>query len=309
MRALGYSERVQALQYVGERCGLVGNTQQLDRARDGQGRDGLNDTPVEIDPHHLMGIVDFSERHRQGAAGIAHMLLAADPLSAMQMAQGGIADLGGEDVRRQGLGSADDDPPLGVGRGLSAHQVAMTESDDGLTAGAAMQRSFERTPIQLPDPLRVGIAIGLHPRYVAGAEKGHRQTPGDDFAFSIAQGHDQPVGVDGAVGRVADGADYGDIERLQQRGGGFQPSGRVVVAGDDDDGEVWRAALGLGQEIVELLLRLGRRIGIVEDVAGDQQGIDLFAFQGVEQPVQKTTVLVTAIEIMQSLAEMPVRGM
>ncbi len=62
-------------------------------------------------------------------------------------------------------------------------------------------------------------------------------------------------------------ADDGNVECLQQWARRFQPSGRIVVAGDEDDVEMRRAGLGLLQEAVELLLRCGGGICIVEDVA------------------------------------------
>jgi hypothetical protein len=81
-----------------------------------------------------------------------------------------------------------------------------------------------------------------------------------------------------------------------------------MVAGDNADVQVRGRGLGLAQEAVELLLRRCRWIGIVVDVAGDQQRVYLFGDDGCQQPVQKALVLVGALETVQGLAQMPVRS-
>jgi hypothetical protein len=94
--------------------------------------------------------------------------------------------------------------------------------------------------------------------------------------------------------------------RFQQRPRRFQPARRVVVAGDDDDVQLRRGRPGLLQEAVQLALRGGRRVRVVEDVAGDQQGVRFLGHDRVEQPVEEALVFVGPVEIVQGLAEVPV---
>ena len=110
----------------------------------------------------------------------------------------------------------------------------------------------------------------------------------------------------GIAGDITDGS---GIKRGKQRRGRFQSARRVVIAGDDDDIQVRNTLLGGSEKTVELLLGGGGRIGIIEDVAGDQQDINLFGCESVEQPVQKSLMLVIPLKVMQGLAEMPIRGM
>ncbi len=79
-----------------------------------------------------------------------------------------------------------------------------------------------------------------------------------------------------------------------------------MIAGDDDDVEWRHPTPGFSEELVELALSVSGRVRVIENVAGDQQGVDLFGFQRVQQPVEKTLLFVTAVEIVQGLAQMPV---
>jgi hypothetical protein len=94
--------------------------------------------------------------------------------------------------------------------------------------------------------------------------------------------------------------------RFQQRPRRFQPARRIVVAGDDDDLQVWRAQLGPLQETVQLALGGGRGVGIVENVARDQERVGLFTHDRIEQPVEEALVFVGPVVIVQGLAEVPV---
>ena len=96
----------------------------------------LADFTDQIDAQYLMLVGDFGKRHRQRAAAIAQVLLLADFLRQVQMAERGIGDAGVEHIRGQGFGAADDDAAFGFLRYLAADHVAMAERDDGL-AGLA----------------------------------------------------------------------------------------------------------------------------------------------------------------------------
>ena len=81
-----------------------------------------------------------------------------------------------------------------------------------------------------------------------------------------------------------------------------------MVARDDDGAQVRHAGLGLLQKAVELLLRGGRRVSGVKHIAGHQQRVGLLSHQRVQQPVQKTLVFKAPLEVVQGLAQVPVRG-
>jgi hypothetical protein len=70
--------------------------------------------------------------------------------------------------------------------------------------------------------------------------------------------------------------------------------------------QVGHALAGLGQKLVEQRLRRRGRIGAIEDVPRNHQGIDFFSFQGVQQPAQELRMLKAAVVLIQTLAEMPV---
>ena len=82
-----------------------------------------------------------------------------------------------------------------------------------------------------------------------------------------------------------------------------------MVTTDEDDIEVREARASVGEEVVQGLLRLGRGIGRVEDVARNDERVDLLVCESLEEPAQERCVLVPAREIVQRVSEVPVRGM
>jgi hypothetical protein len=79
-----------------------------------------------------------------------------------------------------------------------------------------------------------------------------------------------------------------------------------VVAGNNDDIELRRPRPRLLQEPVELALGCGRWVAVIKNIAGNQQCVDPFMHQRIEQPVEEALVLVAAFECMQGLAQVPV---
>ncbi|UUZ48067.1 hypothetical protein LP420_34650 [Massilia sp. B-10] len=73
------------------------HAQQIDRARHHQRRDRTGGAAIEVDPQHLVLVIHFRERERQGAAAVAQMFLLADALGKVQVAEGGVGDGGVED--------------------------------------------------------------------------------------------------------------------------------------------------------------------------------------------------------------------
>jgi hypothetical protein len=132
---------------------------------------------VEVDAQHLVLVADFGERQRQRAAGIAQMVLLADALGQVQVAQGGVGDPGIEHRGRQRLGAADDDAALGVDRGLAVDHVAVAHGQDRLAGFAARLRQREGLPVEQGDAVQVGVAFDRGLRHVArDAGKARRGT-------------------------------------------------------------------------------------------------------------------------------------
>ena len=269
---------------------------------------------VEVDAQHLMSVADFGERQRQRAAAIAQAVLLADPLGQVQVAQRDVRDVGAEHRRRQRFRAADHDAAFGIGRRVAADHVAVTHREDGLARRCAGAGQFVCLRVEQPDAGQVGVEDvaagrafrGRHARHVARPQERDRDAPGVHGAVLACQRDDEAFEVDVAGGVAHDVADDARAVRFQQRPRRFQPARRIVVAGDDDDVQLRRAHPGLLQEPVQLALRRGGRVRIVEHVARDQQGVRFLGDDRVEQPVEKAPVLVGPVEIVQGLAEVPV---
>ena len=124
----------------------------------------------------------------------------------------------------------------------------------------------------------------------------------DGFRRAIAVAQEQYF-----VGGFARGADDVDVERAQDVARGVEEGGRVVVARGDDD----VAAVSGGdatEELVILRLAARRRRGGVEDVAGDDERVDVFGVQGSGKPVEEGGKFVMATAAVKMAAEVDVGG-
>ena len=142
---------------------------------------------------------------------------------------------------------------------------------------------------------------------VSRPQERHSDAPGGHNAIAVAQRHDQTLEVylvDQAHGLPDDTG----VEQRQKGRGRLEPSGRVVVACGHDDPEVGYPTPCVGQEKIELGLGCRRRVAAVEHVTRNQQRVDLLRSQRVEQPGEKLRVLIAAIELVQCLSQVPVRG-
>ncbi len=81
-----------------------------------------------------------------------------------------------------------------------------------------------------------------------------------------------------------------------------------MVARDDHHLQMGHAAAGLLQKAIQLAMGGRRRIGVIENIAGDQQHVDALCVQRPDQPVEEALVFVDPVEIVQGLAKMPVGG-
>ena len=124
----------------------------------------------------------------------------------------------------------------------------------------------------------------------------------DGFRRAVAAAQEQYF-----VGGFARGADDVDVERAQDVARGVEEGGRVVVTGGDDD-----VTTGTGgdaaKELVILRLAARRRRGGVEDVAGDDERVDVFGVQGGGEPVEEGGKFVMAAATVEVAAEVQVGG-
>ncbi len=104
------------------------------------------------------------------------------------------------------------------------------------------------------------------------------------------------------------GADDVDAEGVQDCFGGLKASGGIVVASDHHDGQAGAQVQVVGEGGVEEFLGLARRIGAVEHVACDEEGVDVvFTDQGA-QVVEEGAVFGVAAIAGQGLADVPIGG-
>ncbi len=96
------------------------------------------------------------------------------------------------------------------------------------------------------------------------------------------------------------------IEVVEQLAWGVDAGGRVVVSGDDDDlAKAVDPGAARQKPVIQLLGRV-RRVGVVEDVAGEHQHVDLALDDGIDQPVQKARLLVVAVYLLDGASQVPV---
>ncbi len=82
-----------------------------------------------------------------------------------------------------------------------------------------------------------------------------------------------------------------------------------MISRNQDNFQLRQARTGSGQKSEQKLLGGDGWIGGVIDVASNQQGIDVFAFERVEQPCQKALEFVNSVVLVQRVTKVPVRGM
>ncbi len=141
---------------------------------------------------------------------------------------------------------------------------------------------------------------------VGRAQVGHRCAPRRRLALDPER-RQQPAGVDGPFAPWQ-GPDHLHPERIQEGRRRLQPPRGVVVAGDDHRAELRPSQPGLDQEGVERPLGGRRRVGRVEHVAGDHQGVGRPLLEQVEQPAEKLLVLEGPVVAVEGVAQVPVGG-
>jgi hypothetical protein len=83
----------------------------------------------------------------------------------------------------------------------------------------------------------------------------------------------------------------GHTKHFQEGGWRLKSARRVVVASDEHNAEVSKAALCFPDESVKKPVGSSRRIGAIEDIASDQHGVGFFGFERVQKPGEELLVL------------------
>lgn len=255
----------------------------------------------EFDLHSLrvenddgLRIGGFGEAQRDWRAAVADGVDAGDALRSMQMAEGGVVEAV-EEVGAYGSEVADVDVAFAVaGGGTEDGEVA--HGDDG----SAIRDGATRCELRSVVGADGGADLLVH--------SGDGFTGGSLAEIALAQkrhgGHDGSTEIDDVVSGVAEDM---HVEALQQFARGIEVRGGVVVAASDDGLHV----LEIGEALQEVEVErdgILRRIGSIEDVAADEQRVDVLVAQRVDEPVEKRSVLRQAITLDESSAEMPVCG-
>ena len=119
--------------------------------------------------------------------------------------------------------------------------------------------------VELAYPRHQGI-VGFHQREIGRSEEGHRRHPCSEVSVSIRDGFQKVIDDDIPTASREPAHDL-NTQLLQKRIRSVEPSGRVVVAADDDDVHVGIAAPASREKPVPELLGLRGEIGRVEDVS------------------------------------------
>ena len=207
---------------------------------------------------------------------------------------------------------AAEDLALGEQRQFTARQIGMAQRNNRLIRPATGLDGRQRLLVNSLHPDHQAITIGgyvnLIQTQIGTAQIGNRRAPGPDLPLPIGERHNQPIGLQTTSGIPRDGTDQMKIEGLEQFVRGIELGRRIVVTGDGNQIEMRELLVYTGQKAVELLPTGRRRIGRIEDIARNQQAVNLPLPDQRNQPVEKIALLVASIMAMQMMAQMPVGG-
>ncbi len=212
-------------------------------------------------------------------------------------------------------------PPMTMRRSESSDacavdHVAVAHGDDGLAVRGALVRQRKRLAVQQGDAGQVGIgrpSLAASPAAAAGAARRR----GAGTARPGTRPRTLPSRSCSGTSRRSRSISPSLLRstlpttlRAMASSSGAGASSRPA--------ESWLPAMttscscgharaGLLQETIELAVGGRRRIGVVENIARDQQHVEpAQRHERVEQPVEEALVFVDPVEIVQGLAQMPV---
>jgi hypothetical protein len=139
------------------------------------------------------------------------------------------------------------------------------------------------------------------------AQERHRRRPRAHDPGVVGQRHQQAVGVQPTVGAARQGPDDVGADPGQDRRRRGQPGRRVVVAGDRHHGRGRSPAMDLGEEAEPRGQGARGRVAGVEHVAGHQHRVDRLGLDHVQEPGHEGRVLAIPRQLVQRVAQVPVR--
>ena len=260
-----------------------------------------------------MGVGGLVHGEGDGGAGVADALPAADLLGAVQVPQGHVGRVAGEDVHGQGVLVSAEHPPLRELRELAPDHVEVPHGHEGLAGLPAPAGLSQGGLVDLAHAGHQGVApvedAGLDAAgQVRRAEEGHGGTPGGHGPGGVVQGEHHALEVCLTALRAREGAQDLHAKGLEHGVRGLEAGGGVVVATDDHHVQGGQAPPQLGEEAVPGAHGPGGRVGRLEDVSRDEQGVHGAGLQEVQQPGEEGVVLAVAGEVVQGVAEVPVTG-
>ena len=269
----------------------------------------------EFHDDHAFALPRLAEAHGHGRAAVADGLGAVHGLCHVEVPQREVVEAGGESFGRHAGERADiqfanpvvvDRPPAHGEQMPHAHdrrdgrrrrgrpQCVLFIDGDRARLAVVFRDSLDQFPA-----LVLGCFAGFDRAHVPVPQERHGA---DDQLRSSVRGPQHQHLVRGVGGGAADDVDVEDLEQFARR---VQEGRRIVVAADDDDMAAGRGGQPAQEAVVQLLGRVAGRDG-VEDVAGDEQRVDLPLPDRLLQPVQERLRLVMAFSAVEVPSDVPV---
>ncbi len=308
-------ERLEERQHLGERPRpLLRKPEDLHAPRNGDRLDPRCAVLRQLHEDDLVPVPGLAERERDGRPGVADVLAPAHRLRQVEVPEGDVGHVVVEGVVRHRLEVPLLDLPLAQLAQLRPRRVEVPRQDDRLPVPLHSPRGGRRLRVDGRDARRLRVDTQRLPLVVSRSrETGevrrpqvrHRRHPRPPHAVPVAQRDEEPVRVEAAVDAGQLPHDR-HVERGQDLARRLEARRRVVVAGDGNDPEALPAPARRDEEPVPVALRRRGRVRGVEDVARDEERIDVALHDRVEEPREKGRVLLLAGRIVERVTEVPV---
>jgi hypothetical protein len=284
-----------------------GEIENFDGTGHRQGSDLSHEAPLQLDLHDLMRISTFTQGERKRRAAEAHMSVTSHLLSQMQMPEGGVCEGGEKEVDGEGMLVAAEDLAFAQLREAPPCDITVSRRHKALPSPSLSKSGLADLAVKSAHPLHQRVVPHCR-REIGRTQKRDEGAESRGIAEAVAKGNNEAFGVKGPVRASGEGADDADAEGFQKGGGSFESSGRIVVSPRHGDIETRKALPGLDDKAVEESLCRGRRVGRIEDVAGNDEGIGAAVLNRIEEPGEKLPMFVLPGDAVQGMSEVPVGG-
>jgi hypothetical protein len=184
----------------------------------------------------------------------------------------------------------------------------VAHGDDGLIWGAPSVNGLEDSLVQRARPVHQRIGVLPHRREIRRSQEWDGENPGSNRVLTVAKRYDQPIDIDLTVHPWQSTNDVQRTQLVEDRSWRFEPGSGIVVATNDNDLQARSPRVCPAKKVVPKLRCASGRVCRIEDVARDQQSVDGFSFQRIEQPVEEDTVRVLAFDAVEDMSKVPVAG-